>query len=86
MTTERDLLRKITRMPTTEFRLWEEDIIPEEGHEKKNASIKSSQLQESELADDYYDDFVIVERLDVEKYNDEKKLEEEEKIKDSGKS
>jgi len=43
-------------------------------------------LQESELADDYYDDFVIVERLDVEKYNDEKKLEEEEKIKDSGKS
>jgi len=34
----------------------------------------------------YYDDFVIVERLDMKKYNNHSKIQEEEKIKDSGKS
>ncbi len=35
---------------------------------------------------DYYDDFVIIERLDMKKYNATQKIEEEEKIKDSGAS
>ena len=36
--------------------------------------------------DDLFNEFVIVDRIDVEKYNEESKLNEEEKIKDSGES
>lgn len=36
--------------------------------------------------DDFYDDFVIVDRLDMKKYNAQSKLLEEAKIKDSGSS
>ena len=73
-------------MPNNEFRLWEEDLLPEEGQAVASSSTKSLQLTDSQIEDDYYDDFVIVEKLNVQKYNVEKKLVEEEKIKDSGKS
>lgn len=39
-----------------------------------------------EVDDDFYNDFVIIEKLDVQKYNAASKLLEEEKIKDSGAS
>lgn len=42
VTTERDLLRKITRMPNNEYRLWEENLLPEEG-----AQTKASQMGDS---------------------------------------
>jgi hypothetical protein len=67
VTSERDILRKITRIPGDEFRLWEEDISPEE-----HSSISHNKTVNSTLHDDYqfdddnlFNEFVIVERLDV---------------------
>lgn len=66
LTSERDQLRKISRMPNSEFRLWEENITKEE-RRSPGGSIVANDLDASEM--DYYDDFVIVERLDMKKHN-----------------
>lgn len=52
-------------MPSFEFRLWEEDIVKEERRSPGGS------LVQSEIEDDldYYDDFVIVEKLNMKKYN-----------------
>ncbi len=78
-TSERDILRGITRMPSAEYRLTVENVVYEEPDE----SMKDSVLEDQ---DDDFEDFVIVDRIDLEKYNQEDKLNEEEKIKDSGKA
>lgn len=67
-------------MPSDEYRLWEIDIVQEE--RKARSGSVTDALDES----DTFDDFVIVERLDMKKYNKTSKLIEEEKIKDSGSS
>lgn len=64
VTSERDILRLMTRMPPKEFRLWEENIVQEEGEELEKSSI------ENENDAEFYDGFVIVEKLNIEKYND----------------
>ena len=46
----------------------------------------SGENRDMELDDNFYEDFVIVDKLDMKKYNNKKKLLEEEKIKDSGES
>ena len=76
------MLRMISRIPTVEFRLWEENLLPEEGH-LSHTSHKSS---ENSIDENYYDDFVVVDRPNVQRYNQTEKLAEEEKIKDSGSS
>lgn len=60
--------------------MWEEDLLPEEG----NISNKSHNSNNTSFDENYYDDFVVVDRPDIQKYNKTEKLEEEEKIKDSG--
>jgi serine/threonine protein kinase len=67
-------------MPSAEYRLWEEDLEREERKERQGS------LGEIDDDDGFYDDFVIVEKLDMKKYNKQSKLLEEEKIKDSGQS
>ncbi len=69
-------------MPSAEYRLWEIDLVKEE-----RKSISGNNGNEFDGADDdFYDDFVIVDRLDMKKYNATSKILEEEKIKDSGSS
>lgn len=79
LTSERDQLRQITKMPGQEYRLWEIDVVKEE----RKSGANSLDFDHN---DDFYDDFVIVDRLDMKKYNKQSKLLEEEKIKDSGSS
>lgn len=69
-TSERDQLRKISRMPTSEFRLWEEDIEKEERKSPGGSIV----LPEDEDDTGFYDDFVIVEKLDMKKYNKKEKI------------
>lgn len=83
-TSERDWLRKITRMPHHEYRMWEEDIIKEERPASSGNGGGDGLDFEDSLGG--YDDFVIIERLDMKKYNIIPKLEKEQKIKDSGTS
>jgi hypothetical protein len=67
-------------MPHHEYRMWEEDIVKEERPEGNGDGLEF----EDSLGD--YDDFVIIERLDMKKYNVVPKLEKEQQIKDSGSS
>ena len=66
-------------MPGQEYRLWEIDVVKEERKSRADSL-------DFDHNDDFYDDFVIVERLDMKKYNASSKIQEEEKIKDSGSS
>ena len=61
--------------------MWEEDIDKEE---RLASSGKGQDGMDFDDSLDGYDDFVIIERLDMKKYNAIPKLEEEQKIKDSG--
>jgi len=76
VTSERDQLRKISRMPTYEFRLWEEDI---EREERKSPGGSIVLPEDDADAEGFYDDFVIVEKLDMKKYNKQEKILEEQK-------
>ena len=71
-------------MPHHEYRMWEEDIIKEE----RPAAVGNGGGDGLDFEDSLggYDDFVIIERLDMKKYNIIPKLEKEQKIKDSGTS
>ena len=62
VTTERDILRKITRMPNNTFRLWEENLLPEEGEGSSAGSVQQADIEEDE---EFYEDFVIIEKIDV---------------------
>lgn len=57
-------------MPTSEFRLWEEDIEKEERKSPGGTIV----LPEDEDDEGFYDDFVIVEKLDMKKYNKKEKI------------
>jgi hypothetical protein len=81
VTSERDFLRQISRMPSQEYRLWEENIVHEEG-----STVSTVNKDAIDVDDYFYEDFVIIEKLDMKKYNVKTKIHEEEKIKDSGKS
>ena len=83
VTSEREYLRKITRMPNNEYRMWEEDQNKEES-KQMNASHSMDEVYIDE--DDIFNEFVIIDRPDVEKYNQLDKLNEEIEIKDSGTS
>jgi hypothetical protein len=74
------VLRQITKMPSRDFRLWEVDLKKEERKHDDNDSDMGFEDVED------FDNFVIVEKVDVKKYNKQSKLIEEEKIKDSGSS
>lgn len=65
VTSERDILRKITRMPNNMFRLWEENVLPEEDEQ---SSINNQDIEEED--EEFYEDFVIVSKIDVHKYNE----------------
>jgi len=54
----------------------------EEEHDANSSGLKSSE----EDRDDFYEDFVIVEKVDLEKHNQPEKLHEEQKLKDKGTS
>lgn len=68
-------------MPSRDYRLWEVDIKKED---RKHDQSEEDPLDFDNAED--FDDFVIVERVDVKKYNKQSKIIEEEKIKDSGSS
>lgn len=70
-------------MPSSDYRLWEEDIT-KEARRSPGGSIVEDNTAIDDL--DYYDDFVIIDRVDMKRYNEPTKLLEEEKIKDSGSS
>jgi hypothetical protein len=48
-------------MPTEEFRMWEQDLDKEE---RKNARLSNTQKDQEfdDFDDNFYDDFVIIER------------------------
>jgi hypothetical protein len=79
ITSERDQLRKISRMPTNEFRLWEEDIE----HEERNTPGGSIVIPEDDIYNDF-DDFVIIDKPDMKKHNTKEKILEEQKIIEAG--
>ena len=81
VTSEREILRQITKIPSKDFRLWEVDLKKEE----RKHDPTEEDLLDFDNAEDF-DDFVIVDKPDVKKYNKQSKLIEEEKIKDSGSS
>ena len=59
-TSERDILRGITRMPSADYRLTAENVVHEDTDESETVD---------EFDDDDFQDFVIVDKLDMEKYN-----------------
>ena len=62
--------------------MWEVDLVPEE-----HVSLGGMSTTDLDNVDDnFFDDFVIVEKVDMKKRNVEDKLRKEEKIKDSGQS
>lgn len=68
-------------MPSSEYRQWELDM------DKEEHKLKPQKTGDGDYDDfDFGDDFVIVDKPDVGKYNDEKKLKKEAEIKDSSKS
>ena len=59
LTSEKDQLRHITRMPSMEFRMWEIDLVPE----KRPTKVEVGGDQEfDDITGDLYDDFVLIER------------------------
>ncbi len=60
-------------MPSAEYRLWEENISKEERKSAGGTLV----LDEDEIGEDFYDDFVIVDKIDMKKYNKKEKLIEE---------
>lgn len=88
VTSEKDQLRRISHIPNNDFRMWEEDIVKEQrtsagGSEMQDDFGKS---QNDPLEVEMFDDFVLIERTELKKYNKKKKIEKEEQIKDSGSS
>jgi len=61
VTTQRDQLRQITKVPTEEFRMWEVDLMKEE-RKRQSEGKEAADIEFDELGGDLYDDFVIVER------------------------
>ncbi len=70
-------------MPTEEFRMWEQDLDKEE---RKNARLSNAQKDQEfdDFDDNFYDDFVIIERQKQQEQMQHAKIVEEEKIKDEG--
>lgn len=62
VTSERDILRQITKIPSRDYRLWKVDLKKEERKDPEEDEL------DFENAEDF-DDFVIVERVDMKKYN-----------------
>lgn len=77
LTTEKDLSRRISRMPNGEFLL------------KNGERPNTTELAEGDTFDDdddLFDDFVLIEKQDFTKYNQKEKLDKEQKIIDSNPS
>ena len=62
LTTEREQLRKFTKIPSVEFRMWEIDIDPEERKQNSEGKPQESSDEFDDVENGYYDDFVIIER------------------------
>ena len=62
LTTEREQMRKFTKIPSVEFRMWEIDIDKEE--RKQHSESKPQDLSDEfdDVENGFYDDFVIIER------------------------
>jgi len=59
LTTDKDQLRHIPRMPSELFRMWEIDLVPEK---RPSKGEKGEELDFDDVGGDFYDDFVIIER------------------------
>lgn len=76
-------MRKISRMPNNDYRMWEEDLVKEQ-RRSVGGSIVADPSDDMENVD-YFEDFVVIDKVELKKYNEPKKLKKEElKMKDTG--
>lgn len=69
-------------MPNNDYRMWEEDLVKEQ-RRSVGGSIVGDPNEDSENID-YFEDFVVIDKVDIKKYNEPKKLKKEElKMKES---
>lgn len=66
MTTERDLARRISKIPGKEYLLTKRNSLTKS---QVGAMTEPQELEEWEDNDELYDDFVILERPNYSKYN-----------------
>jgi hypothetical protein len=78
LTTDRDLQRKQSRMPGQPYKL--------ESRSSLYKSQVSGILGEEEWDEELFDDFVMIDKSDLEKYNEPDKLDKARNEKDSGPS
>lgn len=79
VSSERDYLRQISRMPGCEFRLrFDDDLL--EMKKILSGPLTTDGIEEDA---DFYEDFIVLEKQDMKKYNMQEKLHKEEKIMDS---
>ena len=80
LTTERDLARKVSRMPDQNFKL------------EQRSSLYKSQVSQSQVQEDWddyeelFDDFIILDKGELDRYNAPAKLNKAKSEKDSGPS
>ena len=60
LTTDKDQLRHIPRMPSEMFRMWEIDLVPEKRPSKGQKGEYVVDFEDD--TGDFYDNFVIIER------------------------
>lgn len=72
-------------MPNNDYRMWEEDIVKEQRRSAGGSVVADPSTKDDIEDEDYFDDFVIIDKVELKKYNEPKKLKkEEEKMKDAG--
>lgn len=80
LSSERDVLRGVTRIPTSDYRMWKENMVEEEKDEQSSKDFDNFDDE------DFENQFVIIEKIDLKKYNQTAKLQEEQKIIEGGNS
>ena len=69
-------------MPNTDYRMWEEDIVKEQRRSIGGSIVENPDDTENV---DYFEDFVVIDKVELKKYNEPKKLKkEEQKMKEAG--
>ena len=70
-------------MPNLDYRMWEEDLVKEQ-RRSVGGSIVENHEDETENID-YFEDFVVIDKVQLNKYNEPTKLKKEElKMKEAG--
>ena len=73
-------------MPNNDYRMWEEDIVREQRRSAGGSIVAEPSAEDIDNVD-YFDDFVIIDKVELKKYNEPKKLKKEEaKMKEAGQS